>query len=98
MKIAPVAEVKARFSEYLKKSATSPVIVTKNGRPIAAIVSAPEDEDELERFILSNTPSFKKLLQQASRNIDETGGVAHEEFWDRAAVEAPSPKRKRIKR
>ena len=50
MKIAPLAEVKAHFSEYVKKSATSPVIVTKNGRPVAAIVSAPEGEATIRGY------------------------------------------------
>ncbi len=97
MKIAPLAEVKAHFSEYVKKSAASPVIVTKNGRPVAAIVSTPEDEGELERFILSNTPSFTKLLQQADRNIRETGGILHKEFWRRSAALPTRKTRKRMK-
>ena len=46
MKIAPVAEIKARFSSYLKQSERGPVIVTKNGRPVAVLVSV-TDEDEL---------------------------------------------------
>ena len=84
MKIAPVAEVKARFSDYLKKSASSPVIVTKNGRPIAAIVGAPEDEEDLERFILANTPRFVKILQDSETTIRSTGGIEHREFWTEA--------------
>ena len=81
MKIAPVAEVKARFSDYLKKAEKSPIIVTKNGRPVAAIVSAPEDEAELERFILANTPRFRQLLEGADQRIRKTGGIEHDDFW-----------------
>jgi prevent-host-death family protein len=32
MKIAPVAEIKAKFSAYLKASEEGPVIVTRNGK------------------------------------------------------------------
>jgi prevent-host-death family protein len=83
MKIAPVAEVKARFSEFLRKSQRSPVIVTKNGRPIAAIISVPQEEGELERLILANTPKFVELLNAARKDIQETDGLRHEDVWRR---------------
>ena len=35
MKIASVAEVKAKLSGYIKASKNGPVIVTKNGKPVA---------------------------------------------------------------
>ncbi len=46
MRIAPVAEIKACFSAYLKASTEGPVIVTKNGKPVAFILcnSYPELE------------------------------------------------------
>ena len=42
MKIAPLAEVKAQFSRYVEESKHGPIIVTKNGRPVAVIVGAPQ--------------------------------------------------------
>jgi len=36
MKIASVADIKARLSSYLKASATGPVVVTRNGKAVAA--------------------------------------------------------------
>ena len=56
MKIAPVADVKARFSAYLKAptewaSTEGPIIVTRHGKPVAVLLSV-EDEDELERLVL----------------------------------------------
>ena len=38
MRIASVAEVKSRFSAFLKASEGEPVVVTRNGRPVAVIV------------------------------------------------------------
>ena len=40
MKIAPLAEVKAQFSRCIEESEHGPIIVTKNGRPVAVIVGA----------------------------------------------------------
>ena len=80
MKIAPVTEVKARFSAYLERCQDGPVIVTKNGRPVAVLLSILED-DELERLVLAYTPRFRRLLDAAEQRIQQTGGVGHEEFW-----------------
>lgn len=80
MKIAPVADVKAHFSSYLEASAAEPIIVTKNGRPVAAIVAI-ADDDELERLVLAHTPRFRRLLDDAEERIRRAGGVTHEDFW-----------------
>ena len=49
MGIASVAEVKSQFSAFLKSSAGGPVVVTRNGKPVAVLVGI-EDEDEIERL------------------------------------------------
>ena len=81
MKIAPLADVKAKFSNYVNKVDDGPVIVTKNGRAAAVLVSVPNGEDELESFILAHTPRFRKLLNSAYERIRTTGGVKHKDFW-----------------
>jgi len=80
MKIAPVADVKARFSRYLKQCADGPVVVTKNGRP-AAVLVAVSDEEELERLVLAHTPKFMALLDSAFARIRKGGGMRSVEFW-----------------
>ncbi|TEU10812.1 MAG: type II toxin-antitoxin system Phd/YefM family antitoxin [Anaerolineales bacterium] len=87
MKIAPVAEVKARFSAYLKQCQDGPVIVTKNGRPVAVLISVLED-DELERLVLAYTPKFRRLLDAAEQRIQQTGGIRHEDFWETLDTDA----------
>ncbi len=39
MKIASVANVKARLSAYLKESQEGPVIVTRNGKAVAVLLA-----------------------------------------------------------
>ena len=80
MKIAPLAEVKARFSSYIEQCEESPVVVTKNGRPKAVLVAAGTEED-LERLILAQTPRFMALLSAAERRIRKGRGVKHRDFW-----------------
>jgi prevent-host-death family protein len=92
MKIASVAEVKARLSAYLKASATGPVVVTRNGNAVAVLVGV-ADDDEVERLLLAHSPRLRALLDAADRRIDEGGRVGHEEFWRQ--VEATDRARER---
>ncbi|MEJ2262576.1 MAG: type II toxin-antitoxin system Phd/YefM family antitoxin [Anaerolineales bacterium] len=80
MKIAPVAEVKARFSAYLKETRKGPIIVTRNGKPVAVLLAI-EDEDEIERLILAYSPRVKRILRSARKQIEESGGIEHQDFW-----------------
>lgn len=88
MKIAPVAELKAQFSEYLRSSAQGPVIVTRHGKPVAVLLSI-EDEEELERLVLAYTPKFRGILAAAREQIRQTGGLGHDEFWEEMEAETP---------
>ncbi len=80
MKIASVADVKARLSAYLKASASGPVVVTRNGKPVAVLVGV-RDDDELERLLLAHSPKLRAILDAADRRIDAGKGIPHEEFW-----------------
>ena len=58
--------MKAKFSAYLKESEKSPVIVTRNGKPVAVLLSV-ADEDEIERLILNYSPKFRRLLADSKK-------------------------------
>ena len=80
MRIASVADVKARLSAYLKESESGPVIVTRNGKAVAVLLAV-TDDDELERLVLAHSPRCRAMLDKSHRQIEETGGIPHEQFW-----------------
>src|ERR1043165_4569058 len=80
MKIASVADIKARLSAYLKETEHGPVVVTRNGKAVAVLLAV-TDEDELERLLLAHSPKFQALLDKSRRQIEETGGIPHDVFW-----------------
>src|SRR5580700_6138229 len=86
MKIASVADVKARLSAYLKESQEGPVIVTRNGKAVAVLLAV-TDDDELERLVLAHSPKFQALLDKSRRRIEEPGGIPHDDFWRQVAAE-----------
>lgn len=58
MRIAPVADVKARLSAYLDEcEAEGPIVITRNGKP-AAVLLTPRDSDDLERLLLGRSKRF----------------------------------------
>ncbi len=87
MRIASVADVKARFSGYLKASEEGPVVVTRNGKPVAVLLAV-HDEDEIERLVLAYSRRFQGLLRAARKQIRESEGIAHEDFWREVEAEA----------
>ena len=90
MKIASVADIKARLSAFLKESEQGPVVVTRNGKAVAVLLAV-TDDDELERLVLAHSPKFQALLDKSRRQIEETGGIPHEQFWREVEAETRQP-------
>jgi hypothetical protein len=40
------------------------------------------DEDESERILLANSPTFQAMPDAAEQRITETGGIGHEDLWN----------------
>ena len=80
MKIASIADVKARLSAYLKASARGPVVITKNGKPVAVLLAV-SDDDELERLVLAYSPKLRSILDAARERIRQGAGIRHDDFW-----------------
>lgn len=81
MRIAPLAEVKARLSAYVEQAEKEgPVIITRNGKAVAVII-APVDDDDLESLILARSPRFQALLEKSRESIKAGKGLSSEQFW-----------------
>ncbi len=85
MKIAPLADVKARLNAYVEQVATEgPVIITRNGKPVAVWL-APRDGDDLERLVLGHSPRFQALLAKSRASIEAGRGLPRNAFWKAVA-------------
>jgi prevent-host-death family protein len=85
MRIAPLADVKARLSGYVDEvSIKGPVIITRNGKPVAVLL-APQDEEDLERLILAHSPKFQALLERSRERIRAGRRLTHSAFWKAVA-------------
>lgn len=84
MKIAPLAEVKDKLSAYVNESQESPVIITRNGKPVALLTGITEDDD-LDSLLLAHNPRFLEILKEARARVLNTGGIKQKDFWKRMA-------------
>ena len=80
MKQATITELKSNFEEYLKQADGEPIVVTENGRAIAAL-NVTIDPDDIERLLLAQNPKFNQILERSRQSIKEEGGLKADEFW-----------------
>ena len=80
MKIASIADVKAKFSGFIRDSEQGPVVVTRNGKPVAVLLSV-RDEDEIEQLIMAYSPKFQAILAAAEQQVRDGQGIKHDAFW-----------------
>ena len=82
MRIAPLADVKARLSAYLDEAELKgPIVITRNGKAVAVLL-APVDDDDLERLLLARSPRFQSLLNKSRQSIKAGKGLSRNEFWE----------------
>ncbi len=99
MKIASVAEVKSQFSAFLKASEGGPVVVTRNGRPVAVIIGV-QDEDEIERLLMAYSTRLRAILERSRQQFRKGEWLSEEEFWSQfehsqTSNDSANPKKKR---
>jgi prevent-host-death family protein len=91
MKIASVADVKAKFSSYIKESEEGAVVVTRNGRPVAVLLGV-HDDDEVERLILAHSRRLRAILERSKQQIRDGEQLSHEDFWKQVEIGSVEPR------
>ena len=92
MRIAPLADVKARLSAYLDEcSVEGPLVITRNGKAVAVLL-VPEDDDDLERLMLARSPRFQTLLNRSRQSIKDGKGLSETGFWEAVRKRAQARK------
>jgi prevent-host-death family protein len=88
MRIASLADVKAKLSAYVDECQTQgPIVITRNGKPVAVLL-APQDDEDLERLLLARNPRFQAIMAQAEENIKAGKTLSGDEFWSQAYARA----------
>jgi prevent-host-death family protein len=68
-----VAQATGSLSEYAKRARKHPVVVTRRGKPIAAVV--PLRADDWEDFVVSTSPIFQEIIERSRASCKAHGGI-----------------------
>jgi prevent-host-death family protein len=81
MRVAQLAEVKARLSAYLEDvEKNGPIVITRNGR-VAAVLIVPTSDDDLEQLLITRSPKFQDMLERSRQSMKAGRVLSHEDFW-----------------
>lgn len=79
MRVTNTVELKNRTNQILREVMRgSPVIITYRGKPAASLT--PLTQDDLEDFILENSPKFRKMIAEAEDDIQKGKVVSLEKY------------------
>jgi prevent-host-death family protein len=84
MKTASAAKIAAQFNDYLDTSQQQPVLVTRNGKPVAVLLAV-QDKAEAEELATRRVRSLKSVLEEGHASIEQDGGIPHDQFWREVA-------------
>jgi prevent-host-death family protein len=78
MKTLELDDAKKTLAEYVKKVKKEPVIVTIDGKPLAALIGL--GGTDMETVSLSNNPKFLDLIERSRARVKSEGGISIEEM------------------
>jgi antitoxin (DNA-binding transcriptional repressor) of toxin-antitoxin stability system len=84
MKRVEMAEATAPLSEYAQAVSQEPLLITIDGKPVAALV--PIENADLETVTLSTHPQFLALIERSRARQKVEGGISSEEMRRRLGI------------
>ena len=78
MKVIEIAQATSSLAEYVQELAKEPVIVAKNGKPVAALVAL--KNADLETVSLSTNPEFLAIIEESRARQQAEGGTSSKEM------------------
>ena len=80
MKAVSAAKIAAQFSEYLEASRKQPVLVTRNGKPVAVLLGV-QNQAQAEQLALRSARSLRSILQEADEQLQQGAAIPLDQFW-----------------
>ena len=96
MKSASAAKIAAHFDDYLEASREQPVLVTRNGKPVAVLLAV-QDKAEAEQLASGRSRSLRSVLEEGHEQIQKGDGIPNAQFWreveESRRAKRPAPSR-----
>ncbi len=95
MKVVPLEKTTLTLPDVADLAREGPVILTRQGEPVAAIQDL--SESDWESVALANNPRFLALIEESRRSYREEGGISIEQVRSELGLKPsrPTPRRRR---
>ena len=80
MKTVSAAKIAAQFNNYLEASREQPVLVTRNGKPVAVLLAV-RNQAEAEQLAGGRARSLRSIFEEAHKQFQQGAGIPHDQFW-----------------
>lgn len=84
MKTVEKDQATGSLSDYADEAEREPVVITRDGRPIAALLAI--ENADLESVSLSTNPKFLALIERSRARQTTEGGISGEEMRRRLGL------------
>lgn len=81
MKSIELTKATGPLAEYAATLSEGPIVVTKGGRPVAALISV--RKSDLESLLVSNNQRFQAILKKSRAEYRRKGGISPAEMRER---------------
>lgn len=78
MKAVEIADVAASLAQYAKGAEKQPVVLTLDGKPVAALVGL--GSIDMETCAMSNDPRFLSIIEKSRARYKAEGGLTPAEL------------------
>lgn len=84
MKVVEISKATTSLGDYARHLRKRPVVVTRKGKPVAALV--PIENADLETISLSTNPKFLAIIERSRQRMKTEGGIPMEEMRRRLGL------------
>jgi PHD/YefM family antitoxin component YafN of YafNO toxin-antitoxin module len=82
-----------RLTEYIQTNSEEPLILTLEGRPVAAVVSL--EEVDLESIALANNPYFQEIIESSIKSIETGPNLTIDQMREKYNIPRKQPRSKK---
>ena len=93
MKTIDINKATGRLRDYAENARDGVVVVTRRGKPVAAVIGV--DQFDYESLSLSTNPTFLDIIARSRARLEREGGVPDAEVRRRLGLSTPKARRKR---
>ena len=84
MNIIDIKDAKDSLCDYAERVKDNPLVITEDGRPIAALL--PLENTNIETASLSTNPKFIALIERSRLRQKTEGGISSDEMRRRLGI------------